>query len=198
MPAPAFEALGHDIDMQTTDPGPDVFSIDIEFPEPLTSYENMPHIEGNGPEEPDEDLDKFEQDTGAGNDGNISDIPLEDGLSSDKSDIVDRDQSDQQCICDELGEDFESRYAMIAEKLDESNHTICQVFAFKVSTYMADAAWKKAYIAFQTMPPLPKLLQLHSCIIFLAGDELGCLYTWENNPKQPNPGLRFKGGLGMR
>jgi hypothetical protein len=58
-------------------------------------------------------LDKFEQDTGAGNDGNISDIPLEDGLSSDKSDIVDRDQSDQQCICDELGEDFESRYAMI-------------------------------------------------------------------------------------
>jgi hypothetical protein len=28
-----------------------------------------------------------------------------------------------------------------------------------------------------------------------SGDELGCLYAWENNPKQPNPGLRFKGGV---
>jgi hypothetical protein len=34
---------------------------------------------------------------------------------------------------------------------------------------MADTAWKKAYLAFQTMPPLPKLLQLRSCITFLAG-----------------------------
>ncbi|KAN0137279.1 hypothetical protein V8E53_004724 [Lactarius tabidus] len=24
---------------------------------------------------------------------------------------------------------------------------------------------------------------------------LCCLYAWENNPKQPNPGLRFKGGV---
>ena len=134
--------------------------------------------------EPDEDLDKFEQDTGASDDGNASDIPLEDGLSSDKSDIIDWDKSDQQyslTIRDELGEDFESRYAtigalhlvypqamikiddiffLLAEKLDKGNHTICWAFSFKVSTYMADTAWKKAYLAFQTMPPLPKLPQL--------------------------------------
>ena len=34
---------------------------------------------------------------------------------------------------------------------------------------MADAAWKKAYLAFQTTPLLPKLLQLRSRITFLAG-----------------------------
>jgi hypothetical protein len=34
-----------------------------------------------------------------------------------------------------------------------------------------------------------------SPIFPIAIDELGCLYAWENNPKQPNPGLRFKGGV---
>jgi hypothetical protein len=139
MPALTFQAL--DQDVQTTDPGPDMFNIDIEFPGPSTSNDNMPHVEGNGPEdnteqiltscmsqrwtkhsnplcpqsEPDEDLDKCEQDTGASNDGNTSDVPLEDGLSSDESDIIDWDESDRQygIIREELGEDFESRYAMI-------------------------------------------------------------------------------------
>ena len=67
--------------------------------------------------EPDEDLDEPEQDAGAGDDGNALDIPLEDRLSSDnsESDIIEQDKSDQQdsLICDELGEDFEVRYAMI-------------------------------------------------------------------------------------
>ena len=31
------------------------------------------------------------------------------------------------------------------------------------------------------------------------GDELGCLYTRENNPNiQPNPGLRFGGGVMLK
>jgi hypothetical protein len=36
-----------------------------------------------------------------------------------------------------------------------------------------------------------------SCNIHCSSDidELGCLYTWENNPKQPSPGLRFRGGV---
>src|ERR1700744_6671755 len=144
--------------------------------------------------QPDEDLDKFEQDAGVGNDGNTSDIPLEDRLSSNDSDsdIIDQDvdKSNQQYGSNrgELGEEFELRYAMIgashfvypqaltsndisvtAEKLDEGDHTVCRAFAFKVSTYMTDAAWKKAYLAFRTTPPLPTLPQLRSRITFLAG-----------------------------
>ena len=34
---------------------------------------------------------------------------------------------------------------------------------------MSDAAWKKARYAFQTIPPLPPLSQLHSRVTFLAG-----------------------------
>ena len=34
---------------------------------------------------------------------------------------------------------------------------------------MSDTAWKKACFAFQTMPPLPSLSQLCSCVTFLAG-----------------------------
>ena len=37
------------------------------------------------------------------------------------------------------------------------------------STYMSDAAWKKARYAFQTIPPLSPLSQPHSCVTFLAG-----------------------------
>ncbi|KAH8978700.1 hypothetical protein EDB86DRAFT_2761443, partial [Lactarius hatsudake] len=55
------------------------------------------------------------------------------------------------------------------EKLDESDRTICRAFAFKISTYTTDAAWKKARYAFQTTPPLPGLSQLRSRITFLAG-----------------------------
>ena len=222
-PKPICEVLDQDQDMHTTNPGPDVFPLDIEFPGPSTpNHDTHHHGQEDGTQydtdqilttcmaqrwtkqldplclqsQPDEDLDKPEQDTGAGDDCNALDIPLEDGLSSDDSeyDLIDQDtsqdKSDQQydLICDELGEEFELRYAMIgashivypraltklmtfllAEKLDEGDHTICRAFAFKVSTYMADAAWKKAPLAFQTTFPLPTLLQLHSRISFLAG-----------------------------
>ena len=209
--------------MHTANPGPDVFPLDIEFPGPSTpNHDTHHHGQEDGTQydtdqilttcmaqrwtkqldplclqsQPDEDLDKPEQDTGAGDDCNALDIPLEDGLSSDDSeyDLIDQDtsqdKSDQQydLICNELGEEFELRYAMIgashivypraltklmtfllAEKLDEGDHTICWAFAFKVSTYMADAAWKKAPLTFQTTFPLSTLLQLRSCISFLAG-----------------------------
>lgn len=221
MPAPIREALDQDQGMCAADPGPDMFSIGIEIPGPSTLNGDMHHggqeddtqddtnqilstcmaqrwTKQHNPSrlqsQPDEDLDKFEQDAGVGNDGNTSDIPLEDGLSSNDSDsdIIDQDvdKSNQQYGSNrgELGEEFELRYAMIgashfvypqaltsndisvtAEKLDEGDHTVCRAFAFKVSTYMTDAAWKKAYLAFRTTPPLPTLPQLRSRITFLAG-----------------------------
>ncbi|KAF8262452.1 hypothetical protein EI94DRAFT_1602204, partial [Lactarius quietus] len=55
------------------------------------------------------------------------------------------------------------------EKLNEGDCTIFQAFAFKISTYMLDAAWKKACYAFQIMPPLPLLQKPHSHVTFLAG-----------------------------
>ena len=222
-PKPNCDVLDQDQDMHTTDPGPDMFPIDVEFPGPSTLNHDTHH---NGQEDgtqddtdqilttciaqrwtkwldpsclqsqPDEDLDKPEQDADAGDDCNTLDIPLEDGLSSDDSDygLIDRDtsqdKSNQQydLIHDELGEEFESRYAMIgashfvflqaltklmifllAKKLDEGDHTICRAFAFKVSTYMADAAWKRAPLVFQTTPPLPTLPKFRSRISFLAG-----------------------------
>jgi hypothetical protein len=72
--------------------------------------------------EPDGDSDEIDSecdlDATAGDDGKTSMVPLEDELSSDESDVIGWDESDQQCSltgCDEsgLGEDFESRYAMI-------------------------------------------------------------------------------------
>ena len=138
MPAPT------DQDMQTADPSPDMFSIDIEFPGPSTLNVNTrcdgqegdtqddtdqvlttcmtqrwaKQLDSLRPQlEPDEDLDEPEQDTGADNDGDALDIPLEDGLSGNdlESDLIDPDKSDQHdsLICDELGEDFEVRYATI-------------------------------------------------------------------------------------
>jgi hypothetical protein len=58
---------------------------------------------------------------------------------------------------------------LLDEKLDECDRIICRSFAFKISTYMPDAAWKKACYAFQTTPPLPSLPKLRSHIAFLAG-----------------------------
>jgi hypothetical protein len=129
----------------------------------------------------DEDFDEDNgQDVEDG--GNLApDIPLEDGPNNDESEFLDCDELGQDGglpLCDELGESFESRYMMIgalyfvhlwsskmmtipaAEKLDESDRAMCRAFAFKVSTHMPDAAWKKACYAFHTMPPIPGLLQL--------------------------------------
>ena len=52
----------------------------------------------------------------AGSDGEDSNVPLEDEVTRDESDVIDLDLLDQQCnttICDELREDFEARYAKI-------------------------------------------------------------------------------------
>jgi hypothetical protein len=138
----------------------------------------------------DEDFDEDNgQDVEDG--GNLApNIPLEDGPNNDESEFLDCDELGQDGglpLRDELGESFESRYTMIgalyfvhlwsskmltipaAEKLDESDHAMCRAFAFKVSTHMPDAAWKKACYAFHTTPPIPGLLQLRSRANFLAG-----------------------------
>jgi hypothetical protein len=159
MPTPTHEAL--DQDTQTADPGPDMFFADIDFAGPSTSNDNSHHVEGDGQEddtdqiltscmsqrwtkcpnpsrpqsEPDEDLDKLEQDAGAGDDSNASHIPLEDGLSSDESDTFDWDESDQQygsIIRDELGDEFESRYAMIG-----ASHSVYPQVLIKLTTFLA-------------------------------------------------------------
>jgi hypothetical protein len=135
----------------------------------------------------------FDEDNGQDveDSGNLApDIPLEDGPNNDESEFLDCDELGQDGglpLRDELGESFESRYTMIgvlyfvhlwsskmltipaAEKLDESDRAMCRAFAFKVSTHMPDAAWKKACYAFHTTPPIPGLLQLRSRANFLAG-----------------------------
>ncbi|KAH9009865.1 hypothetical protein EDB85DRAFT_1902691 [Lactarius pseudohatsudake] len=120
-------------DMCSVDPGPDTLSLDVEMPGPLTPNGERGHyIEGSGqvhdtdqllvatmsrrwhqghnhldpPSEPDEDS------------GEDSNVPLKDGFDSDESDVIDRDVLDQESgfsIRNELGEDFESRYANIGE-----------------------------------------------------------------------------------
>ncbi|KAI9429225.1 hypothetical protein H4582DRAFT_2089757 [Lactarius indigo] len=94
------------------------------------------------------DLDR-DTDGDDNDDGKTSNAPFEEGPDGDESDIVDWGALDQECglagpIYDELGEDFESKCAKIGERLDECDRTICRAFAFKISTYMTDAAWKKA------------------------------------------------------
>ncbi|KAI9458326.1 hypothetical protein BJY52DRAFT_1223445 [Lactarius psammicola] len=175
--------------VHSTDPSPDMPSVDIEILGPLTSNDESDHHPEDAGQEhntgqlliaamsqrwhqghghshprsgPSEDSDS----------GEASNVPLEDELDSDDSDVIDHGMLDKECgfaIRDELGEDFESRYANIGEKLDENDRTICRAFSFKISTHMPDAAWKKACYAFQTTPPLPGLSQLRSRITFLAG-----------------------------
>ena len=121
-------------------PSPDMLSLDFEAPGPSNS-ESDPHLEGSGHEhdteqllacisrrwhqgyirsrphlEPHEDSDEAGPDRGTDGNGNTSNFPLEDELGSDDSDAIDWDQMDQQCswtVRDELGEDFESKYAKI-------------------------------------------------------------------------------------
>ena len=138
LPAPAWGAL--DQDMQTMDPGPCAFSEDLELPGPSTPNGDVHHVEGDGQDdtgriltacmsqrwtkhnsfhprsETDEDLAEIEQesDAGACDTGNTSDVPLEDGLRNDEYGMDDIDsESDVLVIREELGEDFESKYATI-------------------------------------------------------------------------------------
>ena len=139
LPAPAWGAP--DQDMQTTDPGPCALSEDLEFPRPSTPNDDVHHIEGDGQDdtgqilttcmsqrwtkhlrprsETDGNLAEIEQESDAGDCdiGNTADVPLEDGLSNDEYGMDDinseSDQHDVMITREELGEDFESKYAMI-------------------------------------------------------------------------------------
>ncbi|KAN0139558.1 hypothetical protein V8E53_002587 [Lactarius tabidus] len=135
-----------DICAADSGPIPDMFSaLDFEVLGPSTSTvtgENGHHLEGppSGQEHDtdqileacmsqrwhqclnrshpqlNEDPEQSEHGSGTGSDGEGSNVPLEDEVVGDDSDVVNWDLLDQQCgvsICDELGEDFEARYAKI-------------------------------------------------------------------------------------
>ncbi|KAI9449317.1 hypothetical protein BJY52DRAFT_1227825 [Lactarius psammicola] len=132
---PMPESLEHQ-DACSTDPSPDMPPLDVEILGPLTSNnESDHHPEGSGQEHDTDQLlvatmsQRWHQDHGRSHpqpgpdedsdSGKASNVPLEDGLDSDDSDVIDRDTLDRGCgftIRDELGEDFESSLSLSTDK----------------------------------------------------------------------------------
>jgi hypothetical protein len=80
-----------------------------------------------------------------------------------------------------------------------AHYILCQIF--KDTTLFFSQGTPNLATVIPAMDHINKVLATSSdsphqfSLTIHAADKLGCLYAWENNPKQPNPGLRFKGGV---